>query len=153
MRALDATFTPPRLLFLSLAVRVNVDAGRMPPPRENGRRYLVTPLNDFRAADEVGIPRKRLTVSAPSFRRRRGSSRRSATSHPTSGDEVVWAAEGVRAGRRTRKAADRGCGQGAPPAALDRQGTRRRCSNGSVEAGLDLKEGDDALTFPPTGLT
>jgi hypothetical protein len=50
----DATLTPPRLLFQ--AVQVNIDGGRMPAPRENGRRYLVTPLNDFRAADDVGGP-------------------------------------------------------------------------------------------------
>ncbi|AUX32062.1 uncharacterized protein SOCE836_041980 [Sorangium cellulosum] len=37
---------------------MNVDAGRMPPPRESGRRTLVTPLNDLRAADEVGSPMK-----------------------------------------------------------------------------------------------
>ncbi|XXX76431.1 hypothetical protein WMF30_53165 [Sorangium sp. So ce134] len=52
----DATLLPPRLLFQ--AVQVNVDAGRMPPPREDGRRCVVTPLNDFRAADEVGSPMK-----------------------------------------------------------------------------------------------
>jgi len=50
----DATLQPPRLLFPS--VQVNVDAGRMPPPHANGKRYLMIPLNLFRAADEVGAP-------------------------------------------------------------------------------------------------
>ena len=50
----DATLAPPQLLFPS--VQVNVDAGRMPPPHENGKRYLMVPLNLFRAADEVGAP-------------------------------------------------------------------------------------------------
>jgi glyoxylase-like metal-dependent hydrolase (beta-lactamase superfamily II) len=50
----DATLPPPKLLFPS--VQVNVDAGRMPEPRANGRRYLMMPLNLFRGADEVGAP-------------------------------------------------------------------------------------------------
>jgi glyoxylase-like metal-dependent hydrolase (beta-lactamase superfamily II) len=50
----DATLGPPKLLFPS--VQVNVDAGRMPEPRANGRRYLMMPLNLFRGADEVGAP-------------------------------------------------------------------------------------------------
>lgn len=50
----DATLQPPRLLFPS--VQVNVDAGRMPAPHANGKRYLMMPLNLFRAADEVGAP-------------------------------------------------------------------------------------------------
>ncbi|WP_437294204.1 hypothetical protein [Sorangium sp. So ce426] len=40
------------------AVQVKVDAGHVPPPREDGRRYLVTPLDDFRADGEVGSPMK-----------------------------------------------------------------------------------------------
>lgn len=40
--ARDRTLSPPRLLYPS--VQVNIDAGRLPAPRENGRRYLVTPL-------------------------------------------------------------------------------------------------------------
>ena len=50
----DATLDPPRLLFPS--VQINVDAGRLPAPHANGKRYLVVPLNLFRAADEVGAP-------------------------------------------------------------------------------------------------
>jgi glyoxylase-like metal-dependent hydrolase (beta-lactamase superfamily II) len=50
----DATLQAPRLLFPS--VQVNVDAGRLPKPHANGKRYLVVPLNLFRAADEVGAP-------------------------------------------------------------------------------------------------
>lgn len=41
--ARDRTLSPPRLLYPS--VQVNVDAGRLPAPRANGRRYLVTPLS------------------------------------------------------------------------------------------------------------
>ena len=41
-RARDATLTAPRLLFAS--VQINVDAGRLPTPHANGRRYLLTPL-------------------------------------------------------------------------------------------------------------
>ncbi len=40
--ARDATLSAPRLLYPS--VQVNIDAGRLPAPRANGRRYLVTPL-------------------------------------------------------------------------------------------------------------
>lgn len=53
-RERDATLEPPRLLFPS--VQVNVDAGRLPRPRANGRRYLQLPLNFLREADEVGAP-------------------------------------------------------------------------------------------------
>lgn len=56
-QARDATLQPPRLLFPS--VQINVDAGRMPAPHANGKRYLVVPLNLFRAADEVGEPIKK----------------------------------------------------------------------------------------------
>jgi glyoxylase-like metal-dependent hydrolase (beta-lactamase superfamily II) len=41
-RARDATLAAPRLLYPS--VQVNVDAGRLPAPHANGRRYLVVPL-------------------------------------------------------------------------------------------------------------
>jgi glyoxylase-like metal-dependent hydrolase (beta-lactamase superfamily II) len=41
-RARDATLSAPRLLYPS--VQVNVDAGRLPAPHANGRRYLVVPL-------------------------------------------------------------------------------------------------------------
>lgn len=50
----DATLSPPRLLFPS--VQINVDAGRMPAPHENGTRYLLVPLNACRPTDEVGAP-------------------------------------------------------------------------------------------------
>jgi glyoxylase-like metal-dependent hydrolase (beta-lactamase superfamily II) len=39
----DAQLDPPRLLYPS--VQVNIDAGRLPAPHENGRRYLVVPLH------------------------------------------------------------------------------------------------------------
>jgi glyoxylase-like metal-dependent hydrolase (beta-lactamase superfamily II) len=50
--ARDATLGAPRLLLPS--VQINVDAGRLPAPHANGRRYLSIPLNPFRPADEVG---------------------------------------------------------------------------------------------------
>lgn len=50
----DATLAPPRLLFPS--VQINVDAGRMPAPHANGKRYLMVPLNLFRPADDTGAP-------------------------------------------------------------------------------------------------
>jgi glyoxylase-like metal-dependent hydrolase (beta-lactamase superfamily II) len=50
----DATLAAPRLLLPS--VQVNVDAGHLPAPHENGKRYLVTPLNVLRPADELGRP-------------------------------------------------------------------------------------------------
>jgi len=40
--ARDATLSAPRLLFPS--VQVNIDAGHLPAPHANGRRYLVSPL-------------------------------------------------------------------------------------------------------------
>lgn len=40
--ARDRTLSPPRLLFPS--VQVNINAGHLPAPQPNGRRYLVTPL-------------------------------------------------------------------------------------------------------------
>jgi glyoxylase-like metal-dependent hydrolase (beta-lactamase superfamily II) len=39
----DATLAPPRLLYPS--VQINVNAGHMPRPAANGRRYLVVPLD------------------------------------------------------------------------------------------------------------
>ena len=42
----DASLAAPKLLFQS--VQVNVDAGRMPDPAANGRRYLKIPINVFR---------------------------------------------------------------------------------------------------------
>lgn len=51
--ARDETLAAPKLLFPS--VQVNIDAGRMPPVT-NGKRYLVTPINLFRPADELGEP-------------------------------------------------------------------------------------------------
>ena len=53
-RARDAALPAPRLLFPS--VQINIDAGRMPAPRANGKRYLVVPLNVLRPADELGEP-------------------------------------------------------------------------------------------------
>ena len=53
-RARDAGLAAPRLLLPS--VQVNIDAGRLPAPHGNGKRYLVVPLNVLRAADELGRP-------------------------------------------------------------------------------------------------
>jgi glyoxylase-like metal-dependent hydrolase (beta-lactamase superfamily II) len=44
--ARDATLSAPRLLFQS--VQVNVDAGALPKPEANSRRYLKIPINAFR---------------------------------------------------------------------------------------------------------
>lgn len=52
--ARDATLPAPKLLLPS--VQVNVDAGRLPTPHANGKRYLVIPLNVLRSADELGRP-------------------------------------------------------------------------------------------------
>lgn len=52
--ARDATLAAPRLLFPS--VQVNIRAGRLPEPHENGTRYLVVPLNFLRRANELGEP-------------------------------------------------------------------------------------------------
>ena len=52
----DATLAAPRLLFPS--VQVNVNAGRLPRPHENGRRYLSIPINLFRPTAEDGTPAK-----------------------------------------------------------------------------------------------
>ena len=58
-RARDAALAAPSLLFPS--VQVNVDAGRLPAPHPNGKRFLVIPLNALRAADDLGepVPRER----------------------------------------------------------------------------------------------
>jgi glyoxylase-like metal-dependent hydrolase (beta-lactamase superfamily II) len=50
----DAKLSAPKLLFPS--VQVNVNAGRLPPARENGIRYLAAPLNLARKTDELGEP-------------------------------------------------------------------------------------------------
>lgn len=50
--ARDTKLDAPRLLFPS--VQVNVDAGRLPAPHANGKRYLNIPLNLFKPTDEVG---------------------------------------------------------------------------------------------------
>lgn len=52
--ARDATLAAPRLIFPS--VQVNVNAGLLPRPRANGKRYLNTPINLFRPTDDVGEP-------------------------------------------------------------------------------------------------
>lgn len=52
--ARDASLAAPKLLLPS--VQVNVDAGRLPAPHANGKRYLVIPLNVLRPADELGRP-------------------------------------------------------------------------------------------------
>jgi glyoxylase-like metal-dependent hydrolase (beta-lactamase superfamily II) len=48
----DATLSAPRLLYPS--VQVNIDAGRLPRPHENGRRYLVLPINLAKPTDDDG---------------------------------------------------------------------------------------------------
>lgn len=53
----DAQLAAPRLLLPS--VQVNIDAGRLPAPHANGRRYLAMPLNVLRPADELGRPQKK----------------------------------------------------------------------------------------------
>lgn len=66
----DATLSAPRLLFQS--VQVNVDAGRLPDPQDNGVRYLRIPVNLFRPADmkgeiregEIHEPQQQATRSA-----------------------------------------------------------------------------------------
>lgn len=42
--ARDKTLKAPRLLYPS--VQINIDAGRLPPPHANGRRYLTTPISE-----------------------------------------------------------------------------------------------------------
>lgn len=48
----DATLSAPRLLFPS--VQVNIDAGRLPKPHDNGLRYLSVPLNLKKKTDDDG---------------------------------------------------------------------------------------------------
>jgi glyoxylase-like metal-dependent hydrolase (beta-lactamase superfamily II) len=50
--ARDATLSAPRLLLPS--VQINIDAGRMPAPRANGRRYLSIPIGLVHPIDDVG---------------------------------------------------------------------------------------------------
>jgi glyoxylase-like metal-dependent hydrolase (beta-lactamase superfamily II) len=52
--ARDATLAPPRLLFPS--VQVNIDAGRLPRPHANGKRYLTIPLDMKKTTDDDGTP-------------------------------------------------------------------------------------------------
>jgi hypothetical protein len=51
-RERDATLPPPRLLYPS--VQVNIDAGKLPPRRANGVRYLQIPLDASAPTDEDG---------------------------------------------------------------------------------------------------
>lgn len=46
----DATLAAPKLLFQS--VQVNIDAGQLPPPALNEKRYLKIPVNIFRPTSE-----------------------------------------------------------------------------------------------------
>lgn len=46
----DAALAAPRLLFPS--VQVNIDAGRLPKPHANGRRYLTIPLDTSKASSD-----------------------------------------------------------------------------------------------------
>lgn len=48
----DATLAAPRLLYPS--VQINIDAGRLPKPHANGRRYLAIPLNLKKKTDDDG---------------------------------------------------------------------------------------------------
>lgn len=50
----DESLAAPKLLLPS--VQVNVDAGRMPPPRDNGNRYLSVPLRAKGPVDASGLP-------------------------------------------------------------------------------------------------
>lgn len=50
----DATLAAPRLLLPS--VQVNVDAGRLPKPHANGRRYLSIPLDMKTTTEDDGTP-------------------------------------------------------------------------------------------------
>lgn len=52
--ARDATLSAPRLLYPS--VQVNVNAGRLPRPHENGRRYLTVPIDLRKKTDDDGTP-------------------------------------------------------------------------------------------------
>lgn len=48
----DATLKAPRLLYPS--VQINIDAGRLPAPHANGRRYLTVPLDPNKKTDDDG---------------------------------------------------------------------------------------------------
>ena len=48
----DATLAAPALLLQS--VQINIDAGRMPKPAANEKRYLSIPINLFKPTDDVG---------------------------------------------------------------------------------------------------
>ncbi len=48
----DARLAPPRLLFPS--VQVNANAGHLPSPHKNGKRYLTIPLNLFHPTGDDG---------------------------------------------------------------------------------------------------
>jgi glyoxylase-like metal-dependent hydrolase (beta-lactamase superfamily II) len=50
--ARDRTLQAPRLLYPS--VQVNIDAGRLPPPHANGRRYLTIPISEAPAEERSG---------------------------------------------------------------------------------------------------
>ena len=50
----DSKLAAPRLLFPS--VQVNIDAGKLPKPHSNGRRYLTIPLNMKKPTDDDGTP-------------------------------------------------------------------------------------------------
>lgn len=52
--ARDATLAAPRLLFPS--VQINIDAGRLPKPHANGRRYLAFPLDMKKKTEDDGTP-------------------------------------------------------------------------------------------------
>jgi glyoxylase-like metal-dependent hydrolase (beta-lactamase superfamily II) len=53
-KARDARLAAPKLLLPS--VQVNVDAGRLPPPHENGNRYLSLPVRAKGPVDASGLP-------------------------------------------------------------------------------------------------
>ena len=55
-QARDAMLAAPRLLLPS--VQVNINAGLLPRPRANGKRYLHVPINLFHPTDDVGNPAK-----------------------------------------------------------------------------------------------
>lgn len=48
----DAGLAAPKLLLPS--VRINIDAGALPEPEDDGKRYLKLPLNLFRPTDDAG---------------------------------------------------------------------------------------------------
>lgn len=52
--ARDATLAAPRLLYPS--VQINVDAGLLPKPHANGKRYLSVPLNFKQGTERDGTP-------------------------------------------------------------------------------------------------